>query len=336
MVIAQVGNALPIGAKSARYDPAFGSFTDLPTFISRGGEKGVQRPVLTPGSLLPIHPIAFLVITKRKVYGVPVDSELKKLAQKGLTPESFDLRPEHLNVTVITHLQPREGDLRTRDVIGVVTTLDGQPLVENDIAGRLGGFNDIAKLEEEGASGQKLVEAVLGSKNDQHNNYQDFQAFIEHGGKIGLQHDVLLYGAYNLNPFLVRVEIVPMLVVEQGEVAVVKAYVGLPTVDVSGEAFKHGSIVKPGHRGIWQEPLRTGKYPINPHCYQAEIVTTAILTLNWAEANSIAHNLDQRLQSIEAKSKEGFIFKIDLQVQIHVPDIKAPYVISKVRTMINW
>jgi hypothetical protein len=33
-----------------------------------------------------------------------------------------------------------------------------------------------------------------------------------------------------------------------------------------------------------------------------------------------------------AKSKEGFVFKIDLQVQIHVPDSKAPRVISMVGT----
>ena len=65
---------------------------------------------------------------------------------------------------------------------------------------------------------------------------------------------------------------VPMLVVNQGEVAVIKAFVGLPTLDTSGTEFKFGSIVRPGHRGIWQEPLRTGKYPINPRCYAAEIV----------------------------------------------------------------
>ena len=74
-----------------------------------------------------------------------------------------------------------------------------------------------------------------------------------------------------------------MLVVNQGEVAVIKAYVGLPTLDTSGEEFKFGSIVHPGHRGIWSEPLRTGKYPINPRVYAAEIVPTSILTLNWAE-----------------------------------------------------
>ena len=47
---------------------------------------------------------------------------------------------------------------------------------------------------------------LLGSKNTLHNNYQDFQKFLDSGGKIGLQHDPLLYGAYLLNPFLVRVD----------------------------------------------------------------------------------------------------------------------------------
>ena len=176
---------------------------------------------------------------------------------------------------------------------------------------------------------------LLGSKNEAHNNYQDFQAFLDAGGRIGLQHDPLLYGAYLLNPFLVRVELVPMLVVNQGEVAVIKGFVGLPTLDTSGAEFKFGSIVRPGHRGIWQEPLRTGKYAINPRVYAAEIVPTFILTLNWANATSEAHDLDARLESIVGKSREGFVFTIDLQVQIHVSDTKAPKVISMVGTMVN-
>jgi SPFH domain / Band 7 family len=65
------------------------------------------------------------------------------------------------------------------------------------------------------------------------------------------------------------------------------------------------------------------------------IVPTFILTLNWADATSMAHNLDKDLKQIVAKSKEGFVFNIDLQVQIHVPDTKAPKVISIVGTMPN-
>ncbi|HTY07760.1 MAG TPA: SPFH domain-containing protein, partial [Candidatus Edwardsbacteria bacterium] len=221
------------------------------------------------------------------------------------------------------------------DTVGIVTTFEGDPLQSGDIASRLGGFEDLGTMEKGGAEDAKLIESVLGSKNSLHNNYQDFQAFLDKGGKIGLQHDPLLYGAYALNPFLVSVEMVPMLVVKQGEVAVVKAYVGLVTEDTSGIEFKFGSLVRPGHRGIWRESLRTGKYPINPHCYQAEVVPTAILTLNWADAVSKAHNLDAQLQQIIAKSREGFVFKIDLQVQIHVADTKAPRVISMVGTMLN-
>ncbi|MDI6830593.1 MAG: SPFH domain-containing protein [Actinomycetota bacterium] len=336
VVIAQVGAPLPIGAKSAVYRREFGNFTDLEGFIANGGQKGVQRPVLPPGTMVPIHPVAFLVITKDKVYGLPVSPELKKLADRDgiLTPQSFGLHPNHLDLVRISP-QPSPGGEHLIDMVGIVTTYEGDPLPSGAIASRLGAFEDIAEMERQGASDLELIEALLGSKNNLHNNYQDFQAFLDNGGKIGLQHDPLLYGAYALNPFLVGVELVPMLVVEQGQVAVIKAYVGLSTVDTSGVEFKFGSLVRPGHRGIWQEPLRTGKYPINPRVYQAEIVPTAILTLNWAEATSEAHLLDRQLKQIVAKSREGFIFAIDLQVQIHVPDTRAPKVISMVGTMQN-
>ncbi|GIG56622.1 hypothetical protein Lfu02_09940 [Longispora fulva] len=328
VVIAQVGRPLPIGAKSAHYRPEFGNYGDLRAFLDHGGEKGVQRPVLPPGTLAPIHPVAFLVITTREVFGLPVAPELAFAEHKHqLTPESFGLRHEQLNVVVIA---PNEN----RDMIGLVTVLEGEPLPSGDIASRLGGFDDIAGMEDE-TSDAGIIDVLLGSKNSLHNNYQDFQRFMDSGGRIGLQHDPLLYGAYLLNPFLVRVEMVPMLVVNQGQVAVIKGFVGLPTLDTSGEDFKFGSIVRPGHRGIWQEPLRTGKYAINPRIYAAEIVPTSILTLNWASASSQAHNLDARLESIVGKSREGFVFTIDLQVQIHISDTRAPKVISSVGTILN-
>jgi hypothetical protein len=339
VVIAQAGGALPIGAKSAVYKPEFGVFADLKLFIEKGGQKGVQRPVLSPGTLAPIHPVAFLVITKPRVFGVPVSAELNALAQSRgqLTYQAFGLEERQLEVTRISP-RPTEGG-RVADVIGVVTTLEGQPLPSGDIASRLGGFSDVASLEAaastDEAADARLIETILGSQNDRHNAYQDYQKFLDLGGKIGLQHDPLLYGAYNLNPFLVRVEEVAMLVIEQGQVAVIKAYVGLPTQDTSGTEFKFGSLVRPGHRGIWQEPLRTGKYPINPRCYQAVIVPTFIITLNWADVVSQAHNLDSQLKQIEAKSSEGFTFALDLQVQIHIPDTLAPYVISMVGSVAN-
>jgi regulator of protease activity HflC (stomatin/prohibitin superfamily) len=79
--------------------------------------------------------------------------------------------------------------------------------------------------------------------------------------------------------------------------------------------------------------LRTGKYAVNPHLYQIIKVPTAIVRLNWAEYNSAAHALDKELKPIGAKSREGFDFSIDLEVQIHVPDTMAPRVISRVGSM---
>jgi flavin-binding protein dodecin len=251
------------------------------------------------------------------------------LASRGnLSSQTFGIDPHDLHVT---RIEARD----TGDVVGIVTTLEGPPLPAGQIAGRLGGYEDIKELEASSSDDSTLIEALLSVKNDRHNNYQDFQAFLDQGGCIGLQHDPLLYGAYLLNPFLVKVAMVPMLVVNQGEVAVIRSYVGLPTLDTSGPEFKFGSIVPPGHRGIWRDSLRTGKYALNPRVYSALMVPTFILTLNWAQATSVAHDLDAELSSIEGKSREGFVFKIDLQVQIHVPDTKAPKVISMVGSMKN-
>jgi uncharacterized membrane protein YqiK len=318
LVIAQVGHALPTGAKSAVFKPAFGNFASLRAFLDNGGQRGVQRPVLPPGATAPIHPIGFVVVTADRIFGKMVSESTERAVQ---AVEQGALK--------VVHITP-QGD---RDVVGVVTTLEGPP--SGDIASRIGGFADVSAMEAGGGSPIAVIQAVLRAKNDLHDNYQDYQAFLDNGGCIGLQHDPLLYGSYLLNPFLVKVELREMLVVRQGEVAVMKAYVGLPTEDTSGAEFKFGSIVKPGHQGIWSEPLRTGKYTLNPRIYEAEIVPTSILTLNWSHATSDAHSLDARLAPIDAKSKEAFAFSIDLQVQIHVPDTRAPKVISMVGTMQN-
>src|SRR5215470_6941359 len=270
VVVAQVGDSLPIGAKSAIYKPEFGNFENVAAFCQDGGQKGVQRSVLPPGTVAPIHPVGFLVITKNRVYGVPVAEEYARLAKGkgGLGPESFGLQPEQLDVVRIAPRKFEDKDgkgkvdmaaledavvghdgsskSRVVDMIGIVTTLEGVPLPKGAIANRLGDFTDIAELEgRDTTRDSDLVEAILSVKNEVHNNYQDFQTFLDRGGRIGLQHDPLLYGAYNLNPFLVSVELVPMLVINQGEVAVVKAYVGLATEDTSGTEFKFGSLVRP-------------------------------------------------------------------------------------------
>src|ERR1700747_393773 len=74
-VIAQVGSPLPIGAKSAVFKKEFANFSDLRSFVQLGGQKGVQRPVFAHGALVRIHPLGFLILTRNRVYGVPVSPE---------------------------------------------------------------------------------------------------------------------------------------------------------------------------------------------------------------------------------------------------------------------
>src|SRR5262245_33673090 len=119
VVIAQVGAPLPVGAKSALYREEFGDFGDVETFLSTGGGKGVQRPVLPPGTLAPIHPVAFMVITPRQVYGLPVSTDLSSYGVDGglnedgyLRPESFGLDPSQLRVTTI-------GPVEGVDMVGI-------------------------------------------------------------------------------------------------------------------------------------------------------------------------------------------------------------------------
>jgi hypothetical protein len=137
VVVAQVGKPLPVGAKSAESVSELNLITDLHAWLQAGGQKGVQRPVLPPGSLMPVHPVGFLVITPERVYGVPVAQEFQYLQARGnLNHEDCGLDEKHLKVTVIT---PRSaaGGAGFIDTRGIVTALEGQPLPPGAIASRL-------------------------------------------------------------------------------------------------------------------------------------------------------------------------------------------------------
>ena len=193
------------------------------------------------------------------------------------------------------------------DMVGIVTTLDGRPIDAGEIAGPV----------------------IAG-----HENYQNARAFLEAGGRRGLQEQVLLSGSWNLNPWFVRVEQVPMLAIPIGNVGVVISYVGLAHEDVSGVAFKHGDLVNVGHKGVWVTPLNPGKHPINTRIMRVELVPTTNIVLNWANRTE-AHHYDDRLSSITVRSKDGFAFNLDVSQLIHVGALDAPKVISRLGSMQN-
>ncbi len=56
VVISQIGKPLQLAQNRLAYRPEFGNFTDLRMILSTTAvEEGVQRPVLPPGTLIPVH-----------------------------------------------------------------------------------------------------------------------------------------------------------------------------------------------------------------------------------------------------------------------------------------
>jgi uncharacterized membrane protein YqiK len=193
------------------------------------------------------------------------------------------------------------------DRVGIVTMLDGRPIPSGDLAGPV----------------------VNG-----HESFQRGQAFLDAGGCRGLQEEVLLSGSWNLNPWLVQVEPVPLTEIPIGYVGVVVSYVGREHVDISGDSFTHGDLVEKGRKGVWVEPLLPGKHPLNSRVMKVELVPTTNIVLNWAQRTE-AHHYDERLSSILVRSKDGFSFSLDVSQIIHIGMKNAPRVISRVGSMQN-
>ena len=194
------------------------------------------------------------------------------------------------------------------NMVGIVTALDGDPIPQGQIAG-------------------KFV--------DGHNNFQDFDYFLEKGGNRGLQPQVMLAGSYYINTWAIQIEQNPMTDVPIGYVGVVISYIGEDGKDVTGDTFKHGNIVSKGQRGVWMEPFGPGKYALNKYTTKLEPVPTTNLVLNWANARSESHDLDKNLSTITVRSKDGFPFNLDVAQIIHVPANEAPKVIARFGSMTN-
>jgi uncharacterized membrane protein YqiK len=231
-----------------------------------------------------------------------------------LTAGTYRINPALFQVITTANAerhQMSEQQLQVRqvpaDAVGIVTTFDGRPIPAGDLAG-------------------PIVEG--------HDSFQRGQMFTAAGGCRGLQEDVLLAGAWNLNPWFADVELVAMIEIPIGYVGVVVSYVGREHVDVSGDAFKHGDLVERGRKGVWVEPLLPGKHPINTKVMKVELVPTTNIVLNWASRTE-AHKYDNNLSSISVRSKDGFSFTLDVAQVIHIGAKNAPRVISRVGSMQN-
>jgi uncharacterized membrane protein YqiK len=263
LVLAKDGTELETGRILGRRVDC-DSYQDAEAFLANGGRKGRQTAIIAPGSYR-INTLLFEI----------------ELTDMTMIPDN---------------------------AVGVVTTMEGKPLGEGQIAG-------------------KVIEG--------HNKFQDVDLFLQSEGYKGLQEQVILAGSYFLNPWFAKLEMVKMTEIAIGHVGVVISFVGEEGKDLSGVEFKHGNIVAKGSKGVWAEPLGPGKYPINPYIMKVELVPTTNLVLNWASARSESHQLDKNLSTITVRSKDGFPFNLDVSQIIHIPTTEAPKVIARFGNMNN-
>jgi uncharacterized membrane protein YqiK len=211
--------------------------------------------------------------------------------------ESYGMNSRQLEVTRIPD-----------DKVGIVTTLDGEALDQGEIAG------------------------VIIPKN---NGFQRAKAFLDNGGRRGLQEQVLLSGSWNLNPWFVNVRSVPMQEVPIGFVGVIISFIGHSSQDLSGDSFAHGNLVKKGDKGVWIDPLHPGMHPINDKIMKMELVPTTNIILNFTSRIVDEHGYDHDLQTLDLLSMDGFSYQMEVFQIIHIGASDAAKVISRLGSMQN-
>ena len=158
-----------------------------------------------------------------------------------LTNGTFKIHPFLFKITKIKKTFIPEGR------IGVVTANDGATL----------------------PLGQLLGSSVAG-----HDNFQNAELFLKHGGQKGPQIEHLRPGTYNINTEIFQVEIKHAVSIREGEIGIVEALDGNPmqTQDVvvttpeNHSNFQNGElfIKNGGNRGPQETILTPGTYYINP------------------------------------------------------------------------
>src|SRR5262249_48911051 len=130
-------------------------------------------------------------------------------------------------------------------------------------------------------------------------------------------------GTYYINRLFATVETIPKTVIEVGHVGVVVFYTGTAGKDLSGEAYRHGEMVKAGERGVWQEPLLPGKYAFNTYAGKVIAIPTTNFILKWIAAEVGSHRYDENLSEVQLITKDAFEPSLPLSVVVHIDYKKA-------------
>ena len=295
-VFARDGQPLP-ATQALASNVAASDFQDVAAFLAAGGQRGPQRKILREGTYA-LNLVQFVVITAERIHFHPLEKN----------EEDTFVRMAEV-VADRTGFEPVviKG---TDDFIGIVTVHDGPSLAEGQIIA-------------------PTVGDEAGDAATYHNNFQDAEKFLQAGGRRGRQLQTLVEGTYYINRLFATVEMIPKTVIEVGNVGVVVSYTGELGVDVTGDQYKHGELVKRDTRGVWNEPLLPGKYAFNTYAGKVLVVPTTNFILKWNKSETGAHKYDENLAEVSLITKDAFEPSLPLSVVVHIDYRKAPLVIQR-------
>jgi uncharacterized membrane protein YqiK len=295
-VFARDGQALP-PTQTLASNVSANDFQDASAFLRAGGQRGPQRKILREGTYA-LNTAQFVVITSERVYFLSLDQgDAQIFTQMAvLIGERGGFEP-----VVIKDAQ---------DAIGIVTVHDGASLPDGQIIAPTVG-DDATEAE------------------TYHNNFQDPEKFLVAGGLRGRQLQTLVEGTYYINRLFATVEMIPKTVIEVGNVGVVVSYTGELGVDLTGDQYKHGELVKRDTRGVWNEPLLPGKYAFNTYAGKVLAVPTTNFILKWNKQETGSHRYDENLSEVLLITKDAFEPSLPLSVVVHIDYRKAPLVIQR-------
>jgi len=288
LIISVDGNPVPSGKIFAKTINC-NLYQDGEAFLTNGGEKGPQIPILPPG-IFRINPLLFNVIKEpvtvigesqvgvvESIDGAPIpagrifgkvvecdlyqdgESFLKNGGEKG--PQIKTLPPGNYRInTRLFKVTPVNVTIIDKGQIGVITSQDGKPM----------------------DSGRLLAKTVTN-----HSNFEDGEAFLKQGGEKGPQVGILLPGKYRINTALFRVEVKDTIVIPDKKIGIVVARDGKPlpeTEYVAKSVEGHNNyqdvtafLEAGGQRGPQFDVLKPGTYYINPLMFSVELDDVAVI-----------------------------------------------------------
>ncbi|MEO0482716.1 MAG: SPFH domain-containing protein [Planctomycetota bacterium] len=206
----------------------------------------------------------------------------------------------------------------TGDQVGLVEALDGEALD----AGQL------FAPEVPEAEFKKMVE--------------DASYFFANGGRKGPQSNVLTPGKYRINSSLFRITMVDQTDVPSATVAVLKANFGDDPSVVSNamEGDEPVVLAGEGQKGVREEYLDPGKFPVNTRAFEVYIVSTKETILRFTsgqrgyiqQSGAARANPDAPISEeseITVRTSDGFTFPVDVRVEYRIEPKNAPVVVAK-------